>query len=142
MIRSIVAVVVGFFVIAALSVGTDLALRSAMPGRFATERMDDPALLVLTLAYVFVFAVFGCWLTARLAPDRPLMHALVLGVLGLVLNVVGTAQRWDNAPAWYHVIALLMVMPAAWLGGVLRERQLARQGGQPLDRRTAAPLAR
>ena len=143
MIRSIVAIVVGFVVIGALSVGTDLALRAALPGRFLTDRMDDPALLVLTLAYVFVFAVAGCWLTARLAPDRPLLHALVLGVLGLVLNVVGTALRWDDAPAWYHVIALLLVLPAAWLGGVLREgQQLARHGAQPVDGRTAAPLAR
>ena len=142
MVRSIVAVVVGFLVIGALSVGTDYALRAAVPSWFPTDRMDDPALLALTLAYVFVFAVFGCWLTARLAPDRPLLHALVLGALGLVLNVVGTAQRWDDAPAWYHVVALLLVMPAAWLGGVLRERQLARLGGQPMDRRPTASLAR
>ncbi len=51
-------------------------------------------------------------------------HALALGVLGLIFNVLGAVARWDHAPAWYHVLALALVMPYAWLGGRLRERQL------------------
>jgi hypothetical protein len=137
MARSIIAVLVGFVVIGALAVGADFAMLAIAPGRFTlTGRMDDPAVLLLVLAYVFAFAVFGCWLAARLAPDRPLQHALVLGALGLAFNVVGTIARWDDAPVWYHVIALLLVMPAAWLGGRLRERPLER----PLERPPSVPL--
>lgn len=29
---------------------------------------------------------------------------------------------WNTAPAWFHILALLPVMPAAWLGGWIRER--------------------
>ena len=129
MVRSIIAVVVGFLVIGVLATGADLALQRVIPGAVdAGGRMTSVPLLLLTQLYVFAFAVFGCWLTARLAPSRPLQHALVLGALGLVFNVVGTVARWDNAPAWYHVIALLLVRPAAWVGGRLRERQLERRG--------------
>lgn len=49
-----------------------------------------------------------------------------------------TIVRWDHAPAWYHVLALALVMPYAWLGGRLRERQLARSGYHP---RTPAAAA-
>ena len=42
------------------------------------------ALFVLAFSYRAVFDVFGCYLTARLAPARPMLHAMVLGGIGLV----------------------------------------------------------
>ena len=126
MARSVLAVVVGFLLIGALSFGTDAAVRAAAPTAFdAAGRTDSVALLLATLAYVGVYAVAGCYLAARLAPDRPMRHALVLGALGLAFNVAGTIAAWDTAPAWYHVVALTLVLPFAWLGGRLREREVA-----------------
>ena len=123
--RSLLAIVTGFVVIGGLAFGTDAAIRGAVPGVFdAGGRVTSTAWLLAMLAYVFVFAVIGCWLTARLAPERPMRHALILGALGLLFNIAGTAAMWNTAPAWYHLTALLLVMPAAWLGGRIRERQL------------------
>jgi hypothetical protein len=131
-VRSTVAVVVGFLVIGVLAMGTDAILRSNVPGVFGPGgRVDSVPWLIVMQLYVFVYAVFGCWLAARLAPDRPIRHALILGVLGLVFNVAMLRATWDTAPAWYHVVAIALVMPAAWLGGRLRERQLARGAGAP-----------
>jgi hypothetical protein len=127
--RSVLAVAVGFVTIAALSISTDLLVRAAWPGAFdARGRTDSVALLLLTIAYVGVFAIGGCYLAARLAPDRPMRHALVLGGLGLAFSVAGTAAAWATAPVWYHLVSLLLVMPYAWLGGWLRERQLGSAG--------------
>lgn len=126
MIRSILSIIAGFILIGVLSLGTDAVVVSAMPGAFSpTGRTESVPVLLLTLAYVFVFAVIGCYLTARLAPQNPMKHALVLGVLGLIFSIIGTTLSWNTAPVWYHVTALLMVMPAAWLGGRLREAQLS-----------------
>ncbi|MFL5582219.1 MAG: hypothetical protein ACJ8AO_17770 [Gemmatimonadaceae bacterium] len=124
--RSVGAVVLGFVLIGALSIGTDgLLIKVIAPGLFDARGVTTSVpMLLLTQAYVGVYAVFGCWLAARLAPTRPMLHALVLGGLGLVLNVVGTIQRWDYAPVWYHALALALVMPYAWAGGRIRERQL------------------
>jgi hypothetical protein len=52
-----------------------------------------------------------------------MQHALILGALGLVFNIIGSVKMWDTAPAWYHIVAILLVMPAAWLGGRIREKQ-------------------
>ena len=131
--RTVLAVAAGFVLIAALSFGTDAMVRAAWPGAFdAAGATTSVPMLLLSLAYVGVFATAGCYLTAALAPGRPMRHALILGALGLAFNVAGAAARWDTAPAWYHAAALALVLPYAWLGGRLRERELARpRGGRP-----------
>ncbi len=122
--RSIVAIVIGFVLIGALAVGADAAFHVLRPGYFTADGgTTTPVALLIMLAYVFVFATLGCYITGRLAPNRPLRHAMILGVLGLVFNVVGTIRLWHTAPAWYHVAALLMVLPAAYLGGFIAERR-------------------
>lgn len=124
-VRSIGAVVLGFVLIGALSFGTDYAISQFIPGFLdpGTQITSVP-LLLGTMAYVAVYAVFGCYVTARLAPSRPMLHALVLGALGLAFNVMGTIAMWSTAPAWYHTASLLLVMPYAYLGGRIREREL------------------
>jgi hypothetical protein len=131
-VRSIIAVVVGFLVIGVLAFGTDAILKSSVPGVFGPDdRVDSVTWLLVIQLYVFAYAVFGCWLAARLAPNRPMRHAIILGVLGLVFNIARTIALWDKMPAWYHIVALALVMPAAWVGGRIRERQLERSGGVP-----------
>jgi hypothetical protein len=123
--RSVLAIVIGFVFIGALSFTTDALVRAALPGAFdVAGGTTSVPVLVLTLAYVGLFAVAGCYLAARLAPGRPMTHALVLGGLGLLFNIAGTVATWATAPAWYHAVALALVLPYAWLGGHLRQRQV------------------
>ncbi|MBI5086164.1 MAG: hypothetical protein HZB13_16395, partial [Acidobacteria bacterium] len=68
------------------------------------------------------------WLTARLAPHRPMAHALILGALGFVVAIAGAAVTWDKGPdfgpKWYPLALVVLAMPQSWLGGKLRELQL------------------
>lgn len=125
MTRSIAAIVAGFLLIGFLSFGTDALVRGALPTYFdAVGRTEHAGILLATIAYVGLYAVTGCYVAARLAPRAPMRHALILGALGLVFNVAGTIAMWATAPAWYHIVSLALVMPYAWLGGRLREREL------------------
>jgi hypothetical protein len=129
MARSILAVVTGFLLIGFLSFGMTAVLKIVAPETFGAARLESvPALLLVTF-YVMVFAVAGCYLAALMAPHSPMKHALVLGVLGLIFNVVGIAARWEAAPAWFNILSLLLVMPYAWMGGRLREMQLRQARG-------------
>lgn len=130
-IRSVLAVIVGFVFIGALSFGTDAALYAAGIMPAPGTPTADTGLLLLATAYVAVYAIAGCWLTAFLAPSHPMRHALVEGMLGLAFTVAGLATQWGTYPAWYNVLAIAVVMPYAWIGGRLREMQVERGGGRP-----------
>ncbi|MES2522312.1 MAG: hypothetical protein V4617_06425 [Gemmatimonadota bacterium] len=126
--RSILAIVIGFLVIGAASFGTDALVRSRMPEMFdAAGAVTNTGMLLFTMFYVGVFAVAGCYLAAVIAGRAPMKHALILGALGLVFNIAGTVAMWNTAPAWYHVVSLLLVMPFAWLGGRIREGQVGQR---------------
>jgi len=126
-LRSILAIVIGFLVIGALAFGTGTALTAAGVFPPATEPITDIGLLLLETSFVAVYAIFGCWLAAFLAPDRPMRHALILGVLGLAFNLSMAAAMWELRPAWAVLLNLALVMPYAWIGGRLRELQLERR---------------
>jgi surface polysaccharide O-acyltransferase-like enzyme len=125
--KSIGAVLAGVLVVVVLSHGTDVVLHAA--GVFPP--WDQPAsdvLLLLATAYRIVYGVAGSYITARLAPNRPMLHALVLGVLGLAVSMVGTVVTWNKGPAfgphWYPVALVVLAAPQCWAGGKLYEMQL------------------
>ncbi|PYQ32357.1 MAG: hypothetical protein DMF57_13335 [Acidobacteria bacterium] len=126
-LRRIGAVLAGFLAIFILSIATDVALHAT--GVFPPwgQPMSD-ALFLLATAYRIVFGVVGCYIAARLAPDRPMQHALALGVVGFAVSILGAVATWDRGPAfgphWYPVAIIAITMPCAWAGGRLRVMQL------------------
>ena len=126
-LRRIGAVLAGLLAIFILSTATDVALHATSVFPPWGQPMGD-ALFLLATAYRIVYGVAGCYIAARLAPDRPMQHALALGVVGLVVSIAGAVATWDRGPAfgphWYPVAIIAITMPCAWAGGRLRVVQL------------------
>ena len=59
---------------------------------YPSEKLTD-ALALLASSYRLVISIAGAYLTAKLAPQRPMKHALILGGVGVVLGLVGVARR-------------------------------------------------
>jgi len=118
-LRSIGAVAAGLVAIFAITTVTDIVMHAA--GIFPPVGAPpmSGALFLLAFAYRLVFDVAGCWLTARLAPARPMRHALVLGAIGFVLSIAGAAAMWNAGPAWYPLALAASALPCAWLGARL-----------------------
>jgi hypothetical protein len=119
------AVLAGLVVIFAITTATDVALHLTHVFPPMGERMSD-GLFLLATAYRIVYGVLGCYVAARLAPARPMAHAITLGGIGFVLSTIGAACMWDAGPSWYSLAVIAIALPCAWLGGALRQRQLAR----------------
>ncbi len=118
--KSIGAVLAGLLTIVILSSAVDVALHAA--GVFPPWGQPmSGALFALALGYRIVISIGGCWLAARLAPNRPMQHALILGGIGVVLSAVGAAMTIGKGPEfgpmWYPLALVVVAMPCAWLGG-------------------------
>jgi len=127
--RSTGAVLLGFFAVVVLSLGTDQVLHVLEVYPPWGQPMHDPGLNLLALAYRLVYAVVGSYIAARFAPRNPMRHALALGVVGFVLSLAGVIATipMDLGPSWYPIALVLTALPCAWFGGVLhRMRQAER----------------
>ena len=121
--RRIGAVFAGVLAVVILSIATDMVMHATGVFPPFGQRMSD-ALFVLATAYRTVYGVAGGYVAARLAPDRPMQHALAYGGVGLVASIAGAATARDLGPAWYSLAIVAMAMPCAWVGGRLRGMQL------------------
>ena len=117
--RSAAALLAGFLAVVVLSLGTDQVLHALDVYPPWGEPMHSTSLNLLALTYRSVYAVVGSYVAARLAPDRPMAHALALGGLGFVLSTVGAVAMWNFGPNWFPVALALTALPCAWLGGAV-----------------------
>jgi hypothetical protein len=131
-LRRIGAVLAGLLAIIILSSATDMALHATGVFPPSGQPMAD-ALFLLATAYRIVYGVAGGYLAARLAPDRPMQHALTLGVVGLAISIAGAVATWNAGPAfgpkWYPLALIALALPCAWAGGRLREMQVRARAG-------------
>ena len=120
--RSVWAIVAGFLVVAVLSTAMDAVMHATGIFPPMGEPMSDSRFLLAT-AYRVALAILGCYVTARLAPARPMKHALIGGTIGLVLATIGAVATWNAGPAfgphWYPLALVVTALPCAWLGGRL-----------------------
>jgi hypothetical protein len=118
MIRSIGAVVAGYFVFAASAV-----LIFQVTGQ--NPHADAPwAFKLATTVWGAVFAGVGGWLAAHVSVRRPAAHGAAVGA---VIAVGALVSMLADAPGarWSQMAALVVMGPGAWLGGALAARQKA-----------------
>src|SRR6266705_2371873 len=84
--KSARAVIAGILFIIIVTTLVDILLHAT--GVYPS--MDQPIgdrLAMLATAYRLVISIAGASLTAWLAPDRPMRHAMILGCVGVVLGL-------------------------------------------------------
>ncbi len=126
--KSIGAVLLGFVSIAILAAIIDTILQSVKVLPVTGEKKFEDWQSLLAMSYHLVFVIFGAYLAARLAPTRPMAHALAVGVLGAIISAIGLLAiiKGNLAPVWYGWALIIGALPATWLGGklfVLRHKQ-------------------
>jgi hypothetical protein len=118
------AVIAGIVVGIALSVGTDWGLNviGVLPGQ--NERWPNQ-LLLLALVYRSIYGVIAGYVIARLAPNRPMGHALFAGGLGMLVSTLGVVTSWSSTVGQhcYPIALALTAIPTAWIGAKLRLMQ-------------------
>ena len=120
--RSVGAVAAGFVATALLSLGTDVVMHATGVLPPWGQVMSD-GLFVWATVYRMAFTVLGGFITARLAPRKPMTHVLVLGALGIVAASAGVLATWNRGPEfgpkWYPIALVVTALPCVWAGGAL-----------------------
>lgn len=120
--KSAWAVIAGFILVFILSVETDVVLQKM--GVFPTAPTPfTNSHLFLSFIYRTLYAVMGAYLTAWLAPKKPMKHAMILGWVGLFLSTLGAILGWELGAHWYPILLIISALPSAWLGGRLYLRK-------------------
>jgi hypothetical protein len=118
-ILAFLAAIVATFVLSygtdAILVATDLMESDALP--------DSAAVVALIIAYRTAYNVLGAYIVANLAPKRPMLHAMILGVLGIVGSLSVTVSQPDYGPAYYAIVLSLLTLPSVWVGVKLAEHR-------------------
>ena len=127
-IKSIWAVLAGVLFIIVVTTLVDIVFHVIHVYPPMGQPIND-ALSLLATAYRIVIGIAGAWLTARLAPSGPMKHAMILGLVGVVLGLVGVVATWNLGlgPRWYPIALAVLAIPQCWAGGKLYEQQSSRR---------------
>lgn len=123
--RSALALLTGIVIGIVLSTATDFGLHAIGLTPSPKDRWPNN-LLVLATTYRTVYGILASYVIARLAPNRPMGHALVAGTLGMIVSMLGAIAAWSTTAGqhWYPVALALTALPTAWMGAKLWLMQL------------------
>ncbi len=117
-LKSIGVILLAFVVNALLSVLTDYLLEriGVLPnpekGLFATWA------ILLCLFYRAFYGLLAGFIISKLAPNKPILHALILGVIGtaITLLAVSSPEFAEKSELWFGYTLAAITFPCLWLG--------------------------
>ena len=124
-LKSIGAVVAGFITVVALSIGTDTVLEALGIFPPISEGLFVTWMLVVALVYRSVYTIAGGYVTAKLSPEKPMKHVVVLGLIGTVAGIAGVIAGWNLSQHWYPIAIAASGFLLTWPGGKLHEDRSA-----------------
>jgi hypothetical protein len=126
MLRSIGSVVLGYVVMAVITIaGTSAAAALLIPRGTKTTAPGPPppltsSYLAANLTVSALAAVAGGYLTARMAPGRPMLHVGVLGLFMVAMSILSSRSPMSaGQPEWYKLVLPVIGVLGAVVGGVV-----------------------
>ena len=134
--RIILGIVAGFIAWSILWVGSDQLMIMYIPWygqhQIAFERAivnhdvftaSNTVLLLHTLRSVIISLISG-YIAALVAGENR-RSPLLLGILLLLFGIFVQAMAFNYLPIWYHIVFLVLLVPATIIGGKLRRAAIA-----------------
>jgi hypothetical protein len=126
MLRSIAAVIVGYFAMGIPIFVTTAVHMVTVFGKFPERgaHMNLPLSFgIVNLLYSTLYAVFGGYVCAAIAKQNRLKHGLVLAGLVFVLSLLSVYIDRGQQPLWYQAMLVLMGAPATAMGAWIRAKK-------------------
>jgi len=123
-LKGIGAILAGIVFIIVTHMLTDFVLEKLGIFPPPSQGLHITWMVVTATIYRSIFTIAGGYLTAALAPNRPMLFAVILGLIGIVASTAGAIAMIPRhlGPAWYPIALIVLALPCTWLGGKLRTR--------------------
>jgi hypothetical protein len=82
-------------------------------GTMTLGEREDPGIGLSTLN------IGASYVTVRLAPSRPMVHALALGAADTLLTILGPIAMGEYGTAWYSIANIVVAPQCVWAGARL-----------------------
>ena len=119
-LKSIGAVVAGFITVVILSTVTDTILEKLGIFPSPQEGLFITWMLVVAFLYRSLYTVIGGYVTAWLAPNRPMRHVTILGIIGTIAGILGIIAGWNLSDHWYPIAIAATGFLFVWVGGKIK----------------------
>ncbi len=134
MVRIILGVIVGFIVWSIVWVGGEALLASLSPDWLGKHSLDaqkaltagtplesanDAGIAVINLIRSFATSLIAGYMAA-LAAGEYKRSTMALGIILLIVGIMVEYLFWNLAPAWYHILFVIGLLPMTILGGRIR----------------------
>ena len=132
MVRIILGVIVGFIVWSIFWIGTDKMMIMAFPdwyGKYSaaleeafvkqTPFTADAMISAVNLARSLLTSFVAGYMAALVAGEYK-RSTMILGVILIAVGIAVEYFMWSFAPAWYHILFVIFLLPLTILGGRVR----------------------
>lgn len=125
MLRSLLALMLGYVVMLVTQLGGDTILTAVAPELMPQPgEPPDPAYFGYRLGAGFFFIALGGYTTAVLAGRSEMKHALGLSALSVAASILEVQYYPATQPLWYSIALMFLSIPAGLMGGYYRVRQI------------------
>ena len=118
MLRNVIAVIIGIITGTALYIGIQIF------GLFNVQKQESMAVLLCIVAPV-VRSFCGCWIAARLGSSRPMLLAMIVGIICLAGGIPMVLMFGVLAVPGLIMFELPLHPLAAWLAGFIEQKRRA-----------------
>jgi hypothetical protein len=115
MVRSILAIILGFAIIGVFVTATDQLFALALPG-FEQLPVKPDKYYLISLVTSSLYSVIGGWTCAWIAKRNIRQHAIALVILGELAGIAALVALWNIVPHYYTLLLLVLYPPAVMLG--------------------------
>jgi hypothetical protein len=121
--RSIAGIVVGFLLWTALWLGFTSGMQAAFPGVIQAEQpLTHTGALLAYIVYSVLISALAGFACAAVRKESPMRTVWVFALIQLLVGIGFEASYWSMTPVWYHLVFLVLIVPATVWGGSLKER--------------------
>ena len=125
-VRSVLAVLAGLVTLTVVSLALEAAANPLLMHAFPAALPNEAALSqnvparLLTLLLTMASVAVGGYVTAWIASGAAARHAVIMGGIEVLMTIAAMLVLQDKAPLWSWIAAIVLIVPAAWLGSRVR----------------------